>query len=97
MSILRDTVALKPTESNIAEARVNDAVTLSLARAHMLGPDGSPIVLAIGAAIASNTLVKSGLAIALGGWAHGRTYGLISMAALLVGAAGLMIGLKLMQ
>ena len=74
-----------------------DAVTLSLARAHMLGPDGSPIVLAIGAAIASNTLVKSGLAIALGGWAHGRTYGLISMAALLVGAAGLMIGLKLMQ
>jgi uncharacterized membrane protein (DUF4010 family) len=74
-----------------------DAVTLSLARAHTLGPDGSMIVLAIGAAVASNTAVKSGLAIALGGWAHGRTYGLISLAALLVGAAGLIIGLRLAQ
>ena len=74
-----------------------DAVTLSLARAHTLGPDGSVIVLAIGAAIASNTAVKSGLAIALGGWAHGRTYSLMSLVALLVGAGGLMIGLRLPQ
>ena len=74
-----------------------DAVTLSLARAHTLGPDGSVVVLAIGAAIASNTAVKSGLAIALGGWAHGRTYSLMSLVALLVGAAGLMIGLRLPQ
>ena len=71
-----------------------DAVTLSLARAHTLGPDGSVVVLAIGAAIASNTAVKSGLAIALGGWAHGRTYSLMSLVALLVGAGGLMIGLR---
>jgi hypothetical protein len=50
------------------------------------------IVLAIGAAIASNTLVKSVLAVVLGGWAHGRTYGLISLLALVVGAAGLAVG-----
>lgn len=74
-----------------------DAVTLSLARAHTLGPDGSVVVLGIGAAIASNTAVKSGLAIALGGWAHGRTYSLMSLVALLVGAGGLMIGLRLPQ
>ena len=69
-----------------------DAVTLSLARAHAPVPDAGMIVLAIGAAIASNTLVKSVLAVVLGGWAHGRTYGLISLLALVVGAAGLAVG-----
>jgi uncharacterized membrane protein (DUF4010 family) len=69
-----------------------DAVTLSLARAHAPVPDAGMIVLAIGAAIASNTLAKSVLAVVLGGWAHGRTYGLISLLALVVGAAGLAVG-----
>ncbi len=72
-----------------------DAVTLSLARAHTLEADPSMIVLAIGAAVASNTVVKSALAVALGGWAHGRTYGLVSLAALLIGAAGMTLGVSL--
>ncbi len=72
-----------------------DAVTLSLAHAQTFGPDQAMIVMVIGAAIASNTVVKSVLAVILGGWVHGRNYGLVSLVALVCGAAGLVLGLNL--
>jgi uncharacterized membrane protein (DUF4010 family) len=67
-----------------------DAITLSLAKlAHTeLTPQVATLAILIGTA--SNTLVKAGLAIGLGGWAFGRVVLLSFVAAIAAGAVGLL-------
>lgn len=65
-----------------------DAITLSMARLAKEGLDPRQATLSILLAVASNTLVKAGMTIALGGWVLGRRTLPAFVAMAVAGAAG---------